>query len=174
MSKAPRGIEQLALDDVARARARRARRRPVSMIALNLASMIDVVFLLLMYFLLITQFARPESAFATRPPAEQTVSDPFTLPTPPVWIAVRSISREPNDFAIVVESPVLAGVSSPAELTDAARGARGSIYSDSQIFVIRPEGDTAWEHALAVFNAVRAAGYERVRFADSNDGGAPR
>lgn len=153
-----------------------------SVFNLNLTAMIDVVFLLLMYFLLSMDFAVGESAVPSRVPGEAGAiepEDPFALPVQPVVLGVRTTrhippaapgGEEPADagaYAVTTDNPLLAaqGVGSSATLGSSLGSLRGSVFSADQPFVIAPGPDTDWEHALSVFNAVIDAGYTRVRFA---------
>ena len=133
--------------------------------AFNLTSMIDVVFLLLMYFMLTTDFARPESALATVPPSEAP-ADPFALPAFPVEVSVSSRSALPGDFSITCDDASLAGADSLDTLRTSAAAAIGASFASDQVFVIRPTTDARWEHTLDVFSTLRAIGYTNVRLAE--------
>jgi len=73
-------------------RPRRRRRRPAGDIGLNLTSMIDVVFLLLVYFMAATEFRSGEEVYKLDLPERSgaAAADPFELDDEPLRIEVRS------------------------------------------------------------------------------------
>jgi len=152
-------------------------RRPLT---LNITSMIDVVFLLMMYFLLIAQVrGREEAIGVTLPPvAAQTPGesrqspieeDPFRVPETSVTVTVRSVGDGAQQHVVSVEG-LPAGVAGPitsmAELTGVARSARGRVLGPEQRWVIRAGGDARWEHTLAAMTALRDADFRNIRFGD--------
>ena len=70
----------------------RRRRRAATQIGLNLTSMIDVVFLLLVYFMVATDFKKAEEVYRLDLPerVEGVSADPFELDDEPLRIIVRS------------------------------------------------------------------------------------
>lgn len=129
--------------------------------------MIDVVFLLLMYFMLSTDLGRPEAALAADLPRESTEpADPFALPEQP--ITVRVISRSPDTMAYTVRAadPAFAGISSPDEFAAIALKQIDNVFAPDQAWIVVPSEATIWEHALSVFNALRSAGYTRITLAE--------
>jgi biopolymer transport protein ExbD len=168
---------------------KRAVRR--SVFTVNLAAMIDVIFLLLMYFLLSMDFTPDESALPAAvagEPGQLAPADPFELPLQPILVTVRTTAtidpatvaadeRAPGAFTLATDSPLLQNLAATAASASAAEALRarltalrGDVLATDQPFVIRPAGDTQWEHAVTAFNAVLDAGFERVRFA-TPDGG---
>jgi len=147
---------------MSRHRKRRGNRGPL---ALQLTPMIDVVFLLLAYFLLAAEFREPEGAVAaSAAPDENASARVFELPRRPIHIGVRTVSGGPLGYVLDISSPELAHAKNAVSLRRAAEAARGPVFADDQPFVIAPEPDTLWEHALAVAGAIDAAGYRAVRF----------
>ncbi|MHC4710088.1 MAG: ExbD/TolR family protein, partial [Planctomycetota bacterium] len=77
--------------DAARAHGPRARRRrQQARIGLNLPSMIDVVFLLLVYFMAATEFKLGEEIYRLDLPRRGAPADPFVLPRDPLHIVLAS------------------------------------------------------------------------------------
>jgi len=154
--------------DVRPERRRRRPRRPTrGAVALRLTPMIDVVFLLLAYFLLAAEFREPEGAVAASAApdpnkAEQT--DPFALPREPVVVTVRSTGPGPADLALTASAPEIAHATAPGSLRRALAAARGPVFADDHPFIIRAAPDALWEHALAAAGAVDGAGYTAVTF----------
>ena len=137
---------------------------------LNLTAMIDVVFLLLMYFLLIAEFRPREESFdmeLPRPPSESSAPDPFALPEAPIRIEVRSLGDEADAFVLSSDSPSIGDVVRGASgLHDRLMALKGTVLGEEQRFVIVAARDARWEHALGVLNALKRAGFNEVRFAE--------
>lgn len=156
--------------------ARRRRRHTPAPIHLNVTAMIDVVFLLMTYFLLLASFRPPEQAIRAEAPkrlesgalAAMTPAspDPFDLPSVPITVTIRSAGEGPEACAVAADSPALASLANLEELFTKAAAAKGPLLPPAQAFVIRPEAGARWEHALAALNALRRAGYDQVTFAN--------
>jgi len=154
--------------DVRPDRRRRRTRRPTrGAIALRLTPMIDVVFLLLAYFLLAAEFREPEGAVAASAmpdPDRPQQRDPFALPRRPVYISVASYGSGPSELSITAAAPEIAHATTPATLRRALAAANGPVFAPDHPFIIRAAPDTLWEHALAAAGAVDGAGYTAVAF----------
>ena len=85
----------------------RRRRRPGARLGLNLTSMIDVVFLLLVYFMAATEFKLGEEIYRLDLPDRGRVADPFDLPLDPLRIAVTTVGR--TDYVLRLSGPQTAG-----------------------------------------------------------------
>ena len=147
-------------------RRRRVSAQPAS-IGMNISSMIDVVFLLLIYFLLIAEFTPSEEAFDLAI-AEQRAAqsaDPFELPSRPVRVRVRSFGEGAGEYAITTDSPILGEVTSYEGLYEQVASRRGAAFSGEQVFVIDASTRTRWEHVMGAFNALKRAEYDSIRFA---------
>lgn len=148
----------------------RSRGRPS--IAFNVTSMIDVVFLLMTWFLLSAQFTGREGAMAMMLPvkaegAPARTSDSFALPERPIEVSVRSLGDGESQYVISTDSPILNSAgpfASFADLTVAARARRGTLLPGEQRFVVRPAAGARWEHALGAMSALREAGFTTIRF----------
>jgi biopolymer transport protein ExbD len=176
--------EAASAHDAMEARRRRKRRPEPAPMVLNIVSMIDVIFLLMTYFLLTAKFTTREEAFEVKVPERLESSssvatppaDPFALPTTTVVLTVTSLGDGPGDFAVFCDSPAITGqnqaggkqaaLTDYATLTARARAARGTVFGEDQRFLIRPAADARWEHALGVLNAIKRAGYNNARFAN--------
>jgi biopolymer transport protein ExbD len=150
-------------------RAARFGRSALPTMQVNLAPMIDVVFLLLMYFLLTSQFRPAERALALDVPAPGAASaaDPFALPSTPVTIRVRSLGTGPDELTLDVDHPALS-IGSEGPLEDRLLGA---MLPPDQEFIVEA-GSARWEHAVRTISAIRAAGFDRVRI-EAMPAGAP-
>jgi len=136
-------------------------------LGLNVSTMIDVVFLLLIYFLIITEFSPREEAYGVSIAEQQAAqhADPFDLPTRPIRVRVRSFGDGAGEFAITTDSPLLGTLSSYEDLYDQTAARRGGAFAGDQSFIIDSSPSTRWEHVMGAFNALRRAEFNRVRFA---------
>ena len=142
---------------------------------LNLTSMIDVVFLLLVYFMVATEFKRAEVIERLDLPNRlgAGVTDPFEVPDQPVVITVSSQDTDSArstvaaGFKIEIEGP-FPQPTTPDSLTKLLSerriggiGGRGLWPKDHPI-VLRPAPGTDWEHVVRTFDATARAGYNNI------------
>jgi biopolymer transport protein ExbD len=145
----------------------RARRRRGGL-ALNLTPMIDVTFLLLVFFVCTTRALERESLLRADLTAEagRDPADPMGLDEPPLRIA---IGREAGQVTVRIEAP-LPQPASVEELVTLLRERRfgpgnpSGLFAADQPIELAPRRDAPWEDAVAIFNAVTRAGYTRVGF----------
>lgn len=153
-----------------RVRSRRAS-GPVPL-GLNMTSMIDVVFLLLIYFLVATDFRAAEEAYRMDIPAREGLSeaDPFELDEEPLRIVVSSTGLAPDMYRLRIDGPY----AQPATFEDlhaflASRQVRaettGGLFQPDHPIVVQPTRTTRWEHAMEAFNSAARARYSNVTFA---------
>ncbi|MSR44008.1 MAG: hypothetical protein EXS15_01425 [Phycisphaerales bacterium] len=150
------------------------RRRAAEGFSLQLAMtpMIDVVFLLLVFFVCTVRFERGEAVYQLDLPARGATADPLALQDPPVQVILTStsisecsielkaqgVSRRVDDFnalAITLE-----------QLRRRVGSADGLFDSAHPILVV-PSPSTPWQHAVEGFNAAVRAGYQNIGFAES-------
>lgn len=172
MSEARRDRSQF--EALAAHRSRRSRRREkTGSLGLNLTAMIDVVFLLLLYFLLATSFALNEEAFelGLPDPLSAQATDPFQVPDPPVTIVIASVGDGKTDYRLTSDHPALTGLATFTELSARLRTGRfdqgGYLFAPQQTFILRSRGDTRWEHTVGAFNAVLRADFDSIRLAQA-------
>lgn len=141
-----------------------------SRISLSITPMIDVVFQLLIYFLLTAGIVGNErllraEAPAERPEAEQA-DDPFALEDEPLVIR---LVRDGGATRIALGG----GLAQPADAAELERTLRDALLSESSprgLFAadhpirLAPARDVPWEDVAASFNAVMAAGYRSIAF----------
>lgn len=147
-----------------RSRRRRARARGLP-IAVHLAPMIDVAFLLLIFFLVTTTFERAEGLLASdlpddgRPPA-------VALPISPIVMRLAQTGQGHDDFLIKIDRfqnvPRTFGA-----LADFLREVQSRPGFDEQTpVVIVADNQVRWDHVVNGWNAALRAGYERIAFAE--------
>jgi hypothetical protein len=159
--------------DVVLARHRGHRAIRGAALQLNLTPMIDVVFLLMIYFLLVTNFARSEEAMGIDLPdplASSAQTDPFEIIDEPVVIHIRSTGDAETAYRLRVDHPTIGAVSSYEGLYASLHQGRfdqgGYLFAENQQFILDPVRDARWEHTVATLNAVLRAGFTQISFAD--------
>jgi biopolymer transport protein ExbD len=136
--------------------------------------MIDVVFLLLVYFMVATEFRQGEEVYKLDLPdrAGASASDPFELDDEPLRIEVRSRGPIADGLSLGGARLSIPGpYPQPMDFRELRTllvdlrigGARGLFPGDHPI-VIEPGDETRWQHALAAFNAAVGAGFVNVTF----------
>ncbi len=131
--------------------------------------MIDVIFLLLVFFICTVKFERHEETIRADLPARGATADPLALESAPVRIVVAariggrvSLTLESEDGAVAAH-----GIDSLAtQLASLCRrdGARG-LYEPSHRILVTAAPDASWEDAVGAFDAAARAGFLNVGFA---------
>lgn len=143
--------------------ARRGRARQGSPITLNLAPMIDVTFLLLLFFLVTTTFGRPEGILASDLPPEQGAAS-VSLPLSPIVVRVRQDGPRVEDYLIHIDhfERVPGNFTELADMLRALQREPG--FDEHTPVVIVPDGSVAWDHVVNAWNAALRAGARTVVF----------
>lgn len=149
---------------------RRGRRR--ARVTVNLVSLIDVTFLLLIYFMVATSMTGGEEAYRMDLPdrSRAAQNDPFELDQEPLRIAVASTGLGPEMYELRIDGPYVQPRSFEA-LSDFLRdsqvavdGSVGGLFAPDHPIVIQPTRTTRWEHAMEALNAAARARYTNVTF----------
>lgn len=117
----------------------------------NLTPMIDVVFLLVIFFMVSTRFVKEVDVLEITLPQART---PATVPAADVTAV--NITREGRFF--LGEEEV-----SPGELIQALRQRKAR--DDLKVVMIRTDRDTACQELIRVMDAIRELGVPRIIFA---------
>lgn len=131
---------------------RRSRTR-VDRLTMNLASMIDVTFLLLVYFIVSTVMARPEDQLTSAIQTRDAESAGSEVDYQPQVVEVLRLDGAPA---------YLIGGRRLREL-DGLRAVLADLPTELGVFV-RVSGDIPVEFALAAVQAARDAGFEQVTY----------
>ena len=134
---------------------------------LNITPMIDVIFQLLIYFIITASFTQDEGVLSAKMPP-QDGSDPPDIPPQTLVIQIEPAGR---DYVLAIEGDPVP-VRNFTELADRLRqmqfnperGLRGVFKPDDPVR-IRPEGQVRWQHVVNAFNAAVTARYTDVGFA---------
>lgn len=142
--------------------------------SLNLTSMIDVVFQLLIYFVVTASFAQGEGIIIAKlPQSGGAASAEVEPPKQPLKIILTSTGM--SAYRINLEGYPAA----PADFEqlgglleqlrhDPSRGLTGP-YKDDNPIIIQPDGKTRWQHVVNAFNSTVAARYKNVSFSQAKD-----
>jgi biopolymer transport protein ExbD len=135
----------------------RVRRRPRDLTLLNVTPLIDVVFILLVFFMLTTNFARFRLIGIDTPEEREVLMDA----TAAVVIAVRA-------------DGTLAYDGETASADEVSRKVAGLVAIDpGRTFLVRPDKGVTMQEALDAFQLARDAGAYAVTFAANREENAP-
>ena len=136
-----------------------------SSLDLQLTTLIDVVFLLLIFFVWTSSFEKPEYDLASEMTMPAATQSPSITATPPPLFDEIEISLGPtlgNTAAIELNGKLMADLAQlQSELVAIIKlGAQPAI-------VIQPDARTQMNHAIEVYDLARIAGFDQVLFAVS-------
>ena len=126
--------------------------------ALALTSMLDVIFLLLCFFVTVSVFSQWESEISIRLPTAKTAEAPERLPG-------EIIVNLAKDGSIKVNGASM----SLADLQ--ARLSRISKFYPGQPVIVRADKETKYDHLVSVIDACRAGDVWNFSLATQNDSG---
>lgn len=145
-------------------RTRRTGRRGIS-IAVNLAPMIDVTFLLLIFFLVTTTFERAEGLLSSEMPGNTTAAA-VALPLSPIVVRLT-----PGDTGVESVSIRIDRLdSAPADFEELVaylgelQGKPG--FDEDTPVVIIAGTEVRWDYVVGAWNAALRAGCTRVAFGE--------
>ena len=141
----------------------RSRRRYTPPLTLNLAPMIDVTFLLLIFFSVTTTFKRAEGYLSAKLPKDAG-QPTVTLPISPVIVRVQQYGAELGDYRLRIDH-FLNAPATFSELTEFLITVQGNPgFSTATPVVIAAEPDVAWDHVVNCWNAAVRAGCKNISF----------
>jgi len=138
---------------------------------LNLTSMIDVIFLLLIYFVITASFVENEGVLVAKLPAGSGIeAPPEELPPQNIDIFLNSYDATGARISVGGAAEFTSFSELRAHLisiqNNPAKGRSGWAALDNPI-IIRPSGDVRWNHVVDAFNASFGAGYANISFAQT-------
>lgn len=149
----------------ASSRYRRGSRHRAIPIAVSMAPMIDLTFLLLIFFLVTTTFERAEGILASRVP-EVEGPGAVELPLTPIIVRIDQVGPGHEDFALSFEK-FSARPANFDELTEALRRIQELPGFDVETPVVILAGrDVRWDHVVSCWNAALRAGSRKVAFGE--------
>jgi biopolymer transport protein ExbD len=129
-----------------------------------LTPMIDVTFLLLLYFILTANVSPEEGNIPGTLPREAGIAAEQSVPLKPIRITLLPMGqkRDAVQYALGGEGVAL---QSPAELHDRLLARREALGSDEIPVIIDPRGSVRWKFVLEAYNQAVRAKYKNVGFA---------
>jgi len=129
---------------------------------LQMTSMIDVVFLLLIYFVITANFTIDEGTLLATMPGNSAQDQPEDKLDPPTNIELTS-ADDGVTYSIVVDGQRIDNATALAGYMK-NRVASGQMAKED-IVQIKPQSVVRWQHVVNVFNACVSAELENVGFA---------
>lgn len=134
-------------------------------ITVNLAPMIDVSFLLLIFFLVTTTFERAEGILSAKLPRDAGAPT-VALPISPIIVRLTQTGVADDDYKIRIDH-FAAQPSGPGELFEHLRQIQQRAGFDEQTPVLIVADDAVrWDHVVGCWNAALRAGCKRVAFSE--------
>lgn len=138
-------------------------RRAKGPLTLNLAPMIDVTFLLLIFFSVTTTFKRAEGFFSARLPSDSG-RPAVALPISPVIVRLQQFGPGPGDYRISLDH----FLNTPATFDELTRFLvnvqKNPGFDRETPVIIAAEPDVAWDHVVSCWNAAVLAGCANIAF----------
>lgn len=153
-----------------RVRQRHSPLRGRTRIGLNITAMIDVVFLLLVYFMVATNFKLGEEIFRMDLPerGQAAAADPFRIDMEPLRVIVHTTAD--GGYRVQVQGPLSYEPTSFDDLYQFLRqrmlgpGRPGGLFEQDHPLIIEPAERAQWDHAIGAFNSAVRAEYTNVSF----------
>jgi len=140
------------------------RRRPGSgsVLRINLVPMIDIVFNLLVFFLVATKFTPAEGVLAGRLPDVKTSQAVLSVPTVP--IRIRLVPHDGTGCLIMIEDRSVrpADFDQLAEVLRQIQAEPG--YDDKTPVVLLADSELVWDHVVNAYNAAVRTKYKNIVF----------
>ena len=150
---------------------RKRRRHSNAIGQLNLTSMIDVIFLLLIYFVVTSNFRVNEGVLtATLPQGSGKPQETTKLPPQKIELLLSAGIVDDTQVTIQHGSTTYASFgelrqSLAAQRLDPEAGQLNGLYEADNPIIIQPAANVRWQHVVNAFNACMAAKYTNVSFA---------
>ncbi len=137
----------------------------------NLSAMIDVIFLLLIYFVVTANFTPDEGVLTAKlPQGTGSPTQDMTPPQRPLNIVLIPAGETECRIRIEGYPQAPTGFTELASLLtqlqyDPDRGLRSGAFKPDSPVVIKPEAGVRWQHVTNAFNAAVRARYTNINFA---------
>jgi len=147
-----------------RSRRRRIAQNRTHVMTVNMTPMIDVVFNLLIYFVLTASFATPEGLFESKMPRSHGLQASVQVPISPLRVRIERSVAAGSSVALQVEgfSPNPSDFGELADLLKQMQSVGG--YSNQTPVIIAPEDNVPWDHVINAYNAAVRAAYANINF----------
>jgi biopolymer transport protein ExbD len=137
---------------------------------LNLTAMIDVVFQLLIYFIITASFTEGEGVItANFPVGSGGAPDPLKLEQP-IKITVASKGEAGYRLAVDKSPTDPSTFGDLYKMLEGMQESHGGYFKDDNPVVIQPTADVRWQHVVNAFNAAIRAKFKNIAFAQHGGG----
>lgn len=141
---------------------------------LAMTPMIDVVFLLLVFFVCTVRFERGEAVYQLDLPARGASADPLALQDAPLQVILRAGADEQCTIELKGDGIAQSvgdfdALAMAMEKLRRRPGAADGLFESAHPILIVPTAATQWQHAVEGFNAAVRAGFQNIGFAPSAD-----
>ncbi len=149
-------------------RRRRVRRSIVrDVLVLNLTPMLDVIFNVLLFLIVVTRFSAPEGILPARLPARGASAGPlaFEVPREPVRLYLSADPAGGQECLVRIDDRSSAPVPR-AEMASRLAGLLREPGYDSRtpVYLLADDG-VSWDHVVNAYNAALSASFQRIFFA---------
>jgi biopolymer transport protein ExbD len=152
---------------------RQGKKKSPTNMELNMTSMIDVVFQLLIYFIITSNFVPGEGIIqATMPAGTGSAAEVPKLEQPIKIIVSARSGRTGSGYRLDVDKSAIAPSTfgDLGKMLEGMREDKGGAFSDENPIIIQPSGDVRWQHVVNAFNAAVKARYKNIAFAQATGG----
>lgn len=137
------------------------------MVTLNMTPMIDIIFNLLIFFVVGTRFAEVEGVLRSELPAAPSSGAEAAIPLLPIRVRLAAPADVPEGCLIRIDN-VTERPQTFADLTRLLVEMKGEYYAyDAETPIVIIAGDDVyWQHVVNAFNAARKAKYNNINFGE--------
>ncbi len=139
------------------------RKHPAPTLSLNIAPMIDITFLLLIFFLVTSTFKRAEGFLAAKLPHDAG-RPAVALPISPIIIYVEQYGEGISEYRLRIANFVNAPASFEELTLFLEDVQRNPGFSDDTLVIIAADAEVAWDHVVNCWNAALRAGCKQISF----------
>ncbi|MFB3890982.1 MAG: biopolymer transporter ExbD [Phycisphaerae bacterium] len=132
----------------------------------NVVPLIDVLFMLLLFFLLSTRFRQEEGDIAGMLPPSQPppITEPIRPPPLELVLNIRPTGGALRNGAVYTFQRSTEGLSGAKELYEGLQRAKGRLGRSEVLLRIRPSEDVRWAFVVEAFNQAKRARFEGIAF----------
>ncbi|MBI1826766.1 MAG: biopolymer transporter ExbD [Planctomycetes bacterium] len=139
-------------------------RRNSESIHLNIVPLVDVTFLLMIFFVIAGAFERWEGMLESKFPRTQGGGISTPLPLSPVTLRLQTTGQGADDFLATVDGTEIRTQSFEELATRLHDLQQNPAYSSDTPVVVMSEPRVRWDHVVNAWNAALRAGYQNVVF----------
>jgi biopolymer transport protein ExbD len=131
---------------------------------LNVIPLVDVMFMMILFFVLGTRFRQNEGQIpATLPKVDQAMVQSETTPEDiprPIIVKVSTDEKEAVSYQV---AGIATTITDPQQLFEKLAGMKQTV-GDKGAIIIQPTTDTKWQYAVEVFNQAVRAEFKSIGF----------